>query len=165
MHRIAFATSLALASPFAVALDSACEPLVTSSEAKIAAPAWHATSRLDDFETEVIKAEGRFFMKNGATWMVSPVNMDDTERKTIESVKSGAVKVSECTDGGEEVIDGVKTRVLVYTVEVPGSGIPAASTRLNIGVSDGLPYRLSSAAGETRQQVSYRYSGVTAPIR
>lgn len=169
MQRTALATLIALAPPFAVALDPACAPLVASSEARIVASAWQATSRLDDFETEVIKTEEGFFMKNGDAWLASPVNVDDAERKTIESVKAGAVKVSGCSDGGEEVVDGVRTRVLIYTIEVPGSGIPPAVTRLNIGVSDGLPYQsstagqLSSTAGETRQKVTYRYTGVKAP--
>jgi len=155
---------MTLASAAAQALDPACGPLISSSEAKIAAPAWHVVSKLDDFEAEVIKVDGRFFMKNGGQWMVSPVNVDDVERKTVESVNAGQVLVTGCMDAGEETVEGVSTRALVYTVEVPGSGIPAAQTRLNVGVADGLPYRLSSAAGETRQQVIYRYTGVKAPL-
>jgi hypothetical protein len=155
---------VSLASASALALDPACTPIIASSEAKIAAPAWHATSQLDDFKAEVIKVGGNFFMKNDDQWMTSPVNMDDAERKTVESLKAGKILVTGCTDAGEETVEGMRTRALVYTVEVPGSGIPAAQTRLNVGIADGLPYRLSSAAGETRQQVTYRYTGVKAPL-
>jgi len=153
-----------LASSPTQALDPACGPLIASSEAKIGAPAWHAVSQLDDFETEIIKVNGRFYMKDGDQWTAAPVNMDDAERKTVEAVKAGEIRVTGCTDAGEESVEGIRTRALVYSVEVRGSGTPASQTRLNVGIADGLPYRLSSAAGETRQQVTYRYEGVKAPL-
>lgn len=162
-RNIPLAVTLLIA-PLANAIDPACTPLVTSSEAKLAAPAWHMVSRLDDFETEVVKAGGKFYMKTGGEWMVTPMNLDETERKTIDSLKSGQISITGCTDGGAEDIDGVKTRVLIYTVEVPGSGIPPAETRLNVGVGDNLPYRLSGSAGATNQHVTYTYRNVKAPL-
>ena len=147
-----------------LAFDETCMPLIRSSEAKIAAPAWHAVSRFDEFETEVIKANGKFYMKTAGTWMVSPMNLDDAERKTIETLRSGGIKVTGCTDAGEERVENVSTRALVYTIEIPGSGIPPARTRINVGTDDNLPYRLSSVAGETRQETTYRYTGVKAPL-
>lgn len=160
----ALSTLMLLNVPRANALEPACAPLVSSSEAKIAAPAWHMVSKLDDFETEIIKSGGKFYMKTAGEWVVAPMNLDDAERKTIDALKNGSIKVSGCTDGGVEVINGVQTRVLVYTVEVPGSGIPPAQTRLNVGVSDNLPYSLSGAAGTTSQHVTYRYGDIKPPL-
>ncbi len=164
MKRTVLTTLLTIASPLSLALDPACTILVELSEAKIAAPAWHAVSKLDDFETEFLKVDGKFFMKNAGEWMPAPFNMDETERKTIDSLRAGEIKVTGCTAAGEETVQGVRTRAFTYTVEVPGSGIPAVQTRINVGVDDGLPYRLSSAAGETKQHVTYRYSGVKTPL-
>lgn len=150
--------------PAALALDAACTPLIEASEAKVAKSAWHAISQIDDFKTEVIKADGRFFMFMNDQWIVAPMNMDEVERQTVASMQSGEIKVTGCQSAGIEMVDGIETRVLVYTVELPGSGIPAAQTRINLGVADKLPYKQGSAAGETRQSTTYRYTGVKPPI-
>lgn len=153
-----------LSTPIVLALDAACAPLIEASEAKVAQPAWHAVSQIDDFRSEVIKVDGKFFMFLNEAWVVAPINMDDLERETVVSMQSGKIKVTGCQPGETEMIDGVETRVLVYTVELPGSGIPAAQTRINLGVADKLPYKQGSAAGETRQSTTYRYTGVKPPM-
>ncbi len=164
IHCLSIATASMLCTPLSLALDAACSPLIEASEAKVAQPAWHAISQIDDFKTEVIKADGRFFMFMNDQWIVAPMDMDEVERQTIASMESGDIKVTGCQSAGLEMVDGVETRVLVYSVELPGSGIPAAQTRINLGVADKLPYRQGSSAGETRQSTSYRYTGVKPPI-
>ena len=154
-----------LAAQQAFAFDAACEALVQASEAKIAQPAWHAIARIDELQTEVIKADGKFFMNTSGEWITSPMNLDDMERETIASMRSGKIRVFDCRSGGNEIINGVDTRVLTYRVEIVDSGMPASDTRINIGTSDNLPYRLGSTAGETRQSTEYRYVDVHSPVK
>lgn len=164
IHYLSIVMASLLTVPAALALDAACTPLIEASEAKVAQPAWHAVSQIDDFRSEVIKADGKFFMFMNDEWIVAPMNMDEVERETVASMRSGKIKVTGCQPAGTETVDGVETRVLVYTVELPGSGIPAAQTRINIGAADKLPYKLGSAAGATRQSTTYRYNGVKPPM-
>lgn len=161
---LSISTVAMLSTPVTLALDAACAPLIEASEAKVAQPAWHAVSQIDDFRSEVIKADGKFFIFLNDAWIVAPMNMDDVERETVASIQSGKIKVTGCQFAGTELVDGVETKVLVYTVELPGSGIPAAQTSINLGVADKLPYKQGSAAGETRQSTTYRYTGVTSPL-
>ena len=164
IHCLSIATISMLATPAVLALDAACAPLIEASEAKVAQPAWHAVSRIDDFTSEVIKADGKFYMFLNDKWIVAPMNMDEVERETVASIRSGKIKVTGCQSAGAEMVDGIETSVLVYTVELPGSGIPAAQTRINLGVADKLPYKQGSAAGETKQSTTYRYTGVKPPL-
>ena len=161
---LSIASVSVLSTPVVLALDAACAPLIEASEAKVAQPAWHAVSQIDDFRSEVIKADGKFFMFLNDAWIVAPMNMDDLERETVASMQNGKIKVTGCQSAGTEMVDGVKTDVLVYTVELPGSGIPAAQTRINLGVADNLPYKLGSTAGATRQSTTFRYTGVKPPM-
>lgn len=164
IHSLSIATVTLLCTPVALALDAACSPLIETSEAKIAQPAWHAVTQIDDFKSEVIKAEGKFYIYLNDNWIVAPMDMDQVERETIASIRSGKIKVTGCQSAGTEMVDGIKTSVLVYTVELPGSGIPAAETRINLGVADKLPYKQGGVAGETKQFTTYRYTGVKPPI-
>lgn len=164
IHCLSIATLFVLPTPVVLALDAACSPLIEASEAKVAESAWHAVSQIDDFRSEVIKADGKFYMFLNDEWIVAPMNMDEVERETIASIQSGKIKVTGCQSAGTEMVDGIETNVLVYTVELPGSGIPAAQTRINLGVADKLPYKQGTAAGETRQSTTYRYTGVKPPI-
>ena len=72
-------------------------------------------------------------------------------------INSGQVKLSQCRDGGDSTIDGMATRMVHYTVTLPGA--PAASATLYVGKSDGLPYAQTTDTAKIR----YRYRGVTAP--
>ena len=164
IHCLSITTMTMLSTPVVLAMDAACSPLIEASEAKVAQSAWHAVSQIDDFRSEVIKAEGKFYMFLNDQWIVAPMNMDEVERETIASMQSGKIKVTGCQTAGTEIIDGVETSVLIYTVELPGSGIPAAQTRINLGVADKLPYKQGSAAGETKQSTTYRYIGVKPPM-
>jgi len=164
IHCLSITAIALLPAPVILAMDGACSPLIEASEAKIAQPAWHAISRIDDFKSEVIKAEGKFYMFLNDKWIVAPMDLDQVERETIASMQGDKIKVTGCQSAGTEVVDGIKTNVLVYTVELPGSGIPAAQTRINLGVADKLPYKQGSAAGETKQFTTYRYTGVKPPM-
>jgi hypothetical protein len=164
IYCLSITTMTLLSTPVVLALDAACSPLIEASEAKVAKPAWHAISQIDDFRSEVIKAEGKFYMFLNGEWIVAPMDMDEVERETIASMQSGKIKVTGCQSAGTEMVDGIETSVLVYTVELPGSGIPAAQTRINLGVADKLPYKQGSAAGETKQSTTYRYTGVKPPF-
>lgn len=164
IHCLSITTMTMMSTPVVLAMDAACAPLIEASEAKIAQPAWHAISQIDDFKSEVIKAEGKFYMFLNDKWIVAPMDMDQVERETIASMQSDKIKVTGCQSAGTEMVDGIATSVLVYTVELPGSGIPAAQTRINLGVADKLPYKQGSAAGETKQFTTYRYTGVKPPM-
>ncbi|WP_020396927.1 hypothetical protein [Thiolinea disciformis] len=143
----------------AFALDSACEPLLSSSAAKIAQPAWHAIHS----EGEAIRIADQSFMKMEGQWMKSPIDLNQVEQQVIDQVKSGAIKVTDCKEAGTETLDGKAMRIFTYTTEVLNSGIPAAKAKLYIGKEDGLPYLQTDVDDKEANQVTYRYTGVKAP--
>lgn len=157
---LTMAVFFTLASP-ALALDSACEPLIKASEAKISQPAWHSVIAADDVHLEAIKVDGQYFTLMEGTWQTSPMNLDEAERIAIAMMRDGGIKVTDCKDEGTEILDGMKMTVLSYYTEVPGSGMPGGVARLLIGQQDGLPYRATSEPDGTT--VTYRYQGVSAP--
>lgn len=143
----------------AFALDAACEPLLTSSEAKIAQPAWrsvHATG-------EAIKIGKQSFMKMAGKWVKSPIDLTEVERQVVESIKNGELKVTDCKEDGTETIDGKEMRVFLYTSEMTNSGIPAAKAKLYIGKDDGLPYLQTGVDDKDSTKVTYSYTDIKAP--
>lgn len=158
MKLFATITLLTLLSP-AFALDTACGPLVKSSEAKLAQPAWHAVVESAGLKLESIKIDGQFFMADEGKWTKAPMSLDAAEKIAIKQIQDGVIKVTDCQDAGTETVDGMEMTILSYTTEVPGSGFPAANTRLYIGKADGLPYQSSSED----TTATYRYTNVVAP--
>lgn len=143
----------------ALALDSACEPLIKSSEAKIAQPAWHSMHAAG----EAIKTADKSYMKMDGKWIESPIDLDAVERQVIESVKTGELKVSDCKEEDSTMLDGKEMRVFIYTAAIPNSGLPAATTKLYIGKEDGLPYLQTGLSAEETNKVTYSYQDITAP--
>lgn len=146
----------------ALALDAACEPLIKSSEAKIAQPAWHSIIASDGKKIEAIKVDGQFFMLTDGKWRKFPMDLDKAEKIAIAQMQSGGIIVSDCKDEGTEIVDGTEMNVLSYTSAIPGSGFPATSARVFIGKDDGLPYKVIDTEKD-KTPVIYRYEGVVAP--
>lgn len=142
--------------------DSACEPLIQASEAKIAQTAWHSSSETEGLKMEAIKIDKQFFMQMNGKWQKSPMDLDKAEKVAIEQMRSDKIKVTDCKTETGETVDGKAMSVITYTTEVPNSGIPAATTTLYIGKEDHLPYKLvDKDKGNTL--ITYRYKDVVAP--
>ena len=141
-------------------VDPACAPILKSSLARAAAPAWEAVTVVSpgNFKMEAIQIGGQSYMRmNGERWKKSTVNMAKAEQEVVAQINSGQIKLSKCRDGGNSTIDGIPTRIINYTVEMAGA--PAAASTLHIGKADGLPYAQSGEKVKTH----IRYRGVTAP--
>ncbi|EIJ35522.1 hypothetical protein [Thiothrix nivea] len=162
MKRILTTAALLALLPPAFALDAACDPLVKSSEAKIAQPAWHVVVEGGGTKLESIKVDDQFFMSQGDKWMKSPMNLDEAEKIAIKQMQDGGIKITNCKDEGTETVDGVEMNILSYTTEIPGSGFPAVTAKLYIGKDDGLPYK-SVAEDEDKTTTVTRYQDVVAP--
>lgn len=143
-------------------LDPACMPIINASEARAASPAWESVSVINmpkEFKMEAMKVGGQHYtrMTGAKSWTKAAVDLSNAERKMIADIKSGKVKVSQCKAEPSETVDGVAMQVVSYTIEMTGA--PAASAKLYIGKSDGLPYAQTGAKVKTR----FRYTGITAP--
>jgi hypothetical protein len=142
------------------AVDPACNSVITSSLAHAAAPAWESVTVITkgNFKMESIRVGGQAYMRiDGKGWKKSPVNFAEAEKKVVDQIINGTIKLSNCKDGGDASIEGVPTRNIHYTVEMPGA--PATSSSLYVGKSDGLPY----AQMNDQMKSHFRYRGVTAP--
>jgi len=151
---------LSLASAAMAGVDPACAPIIKSSLARAAAPAWETVTVVSpgDFKMEAIQFGGQSYMRmNGKGWKKAPVNMAKAEQEVVAQINSGQIKLSKCKDGGDSTIDGIPTRMINYTVEMAGA--PAAAATLHVGKADGLPYAQTGDKVKTH----FRYRGVTAP--
>ncbi len=141
-------------------VDPACAPVIKSSLARAAAPAWETVTVVSpgDFKMEAIQFGGQSYMRmNGKGWKKAPMDLAKGEQQIVAQINSGQIKLSKCKDGGDSSIDGIPTRIINYTLEMPGA--PAAAASLHIGKADGLPY---AQTGE-KVKTHIRYRGVTAP--
>lgn len=159
MKRILVTTVLCTLMHPVFALDAACEPIIKSSEAKIAQPAWHSVTGMGELKLEAIKVDGESFIQVEGEWKKSPMSLDDAEEAAIAEMQEGKIKVTDCKEEDSEMLDEMEVTVLSYTSEVPASGLPAANVKLYIGKDDGLPYKFSSG----NATATYRYKDVTAP--
>lgn len=159
MKRILTTAALLMPLSSVFALDAACEPIIESSEAKIAQPAWHSVSAGEGLTLEAMKVDGKFFMKTDDKWRKFPVNLDEAEKTAITQMREGAINITNCKDEGSETLEGMEMTVIQYTAEVLKSGIPAADAKLYLGKEDGLPYKV--VGNDTT--VTYRYKDVVAP--
>ena len=141
-------------------VDPACAPVIKSSLARAAAPAWETVTVVSpgNFKMEAIQFGGQSFMRmNGERWKKAPMDLAKGEQQVVAQINSGQIKLSKCKDGGDSTIDGIPTRIIHYTVEMAGA--PAAASTLHIGKADGLPYAQTGDKVKTH----IRYRGVTAP--
>jgi hypothetical protein len=144
--------------PAAQAQDAACMPVLKATEALLAQSAWHSVSQLDaETKVEAMKVGGKFYSNINNAWMAMPMDLDAVSRKTVEQMRSGAIKLSNCKAAGDDTVDGVAVSKLEYHVEMQGA--PAADAVLYVGKSDNLPYRQTGS----EVTVTYKYKGVTAP--
>lgn len=142
-------------------LDSACLPIINSSEARAAKPTWESVTVVspNDFKMEAMKIGGQHYtrMTGSKNWSKAAMDLSEVERNMIAEIKSGKVKITNCKAEASETVDGIAMQVVSYTVEMAGA--PAASAKLYIGKSDGLPYAQTGANVKTH----FRYTGITAP--
>ena len=146
-------------SSISFALDPACEEVLKPSEARTNAPAWQSTTELRPGLTlEAMKVNGTFYKKmTGGTWNVSPVSIDQMDKQFATDARSGKLKMSDCKNAGSETFDGVDSNVITYQIEIGTA--PAASGKLLIGKSNGLPIMQLTGASK----VIYQYKNVPAP--
>jgi hypothetical protein len=142
-------------------LDSACMPVINSSEARAAQATWESVTVVspNDFKMEAMKVGGQHYtrMTGSKNWKKAAMDLSEPERKVVAEIKSGKIKISKCKAEASETVDGVAMQVVSYTIEM--AGVPAASAKLYIGKSDGLPYAQTGKDVKTR----FRYTGITAP--
>ena len=115
-------------------VDPACAPVIKSSLARAAAPAWEAVTVVSpgNFKMEAIQFGGQSYMRmNGERWKKAPMDLAKGEQQVVAQINSGQIKLSKCKDGGD----------------------------LHIGKADGLPYAQTGDKVKTH----IRYRGVTAP--
>lgn len=143
-----------------LAFDSACQPLVTASEAKIAQTAWHASHS----GGEAMRIADKSYMKMDGQWMESPLDLNEVERQVVSSMLNDELKVTDCKEAESETIDGKAMRVFIYTTELPASGLPAATAKLYIGKEDGLPYLQTDLDAKESSTVTYHYENLKAPL-
>lgn len=142
----------------AFALDAACLPMLSASEARIKQSAWHGITVVNgNFRMETIKVGGGFFRQIGGSWSRSPVNFDEAERAMIAQMRSDEIKLSQCSSGGGDSVDGVPVYLFKSRIEMKGA--PAEDSTLFIGKADGLPYRQVSKS----VNVVYKYKDVVPP--
>ncbi len=142
----------------AFSLDAACAPMLATGEAKIKQAAWHSVMLSGkDFRMENMKVGGGFFRQMNGVWSKSPVNLDEAEKAMLAQVKSGEVKITQCSRGPVETIDGVAVYPFKSTVEMKGA--PAQVSTLYIGKADSLPYKQVGATFT----VTYKYKNISAP--
>jgi hypothetical protein len=142
------------------AFDSACQPLVTASEAKIAQAAWHASHP----GGEAMRIADKSYMKMDGQWMESPLDLNEVERRVVSSMLNDELKVTDCKEAEGETVNDKAMRVFIYTTELPASGLPAATAKLYIGKEDGLPYLQTDLDAKESSTVTYYYENLKAPL-
>ncbi len=156
-----FLLSIGISNVAVAGIDAACMPIINSSEARAAKAMWESVTVVspNDFKMEAMKVGGQHYtrMTGSKNWKKAAVDLSEAERKVVADVKSGKIKISKCKTEASETVDGVAMQVVSYTIEMAGA--PAASAKLYIGKSDGLPYAQTGNSVKTR----FRYTGITAP--
>lgn len=137
------ALALGLMGP-ARALDMACVKAISAANLKmIDAPAFRSTKKFGNTSLDLIKAEGRLFMRMGAeAW--APASM--TLKELRDAVQQAEALVQSCERGGSDTVDGVPTQVYRFTVKDPTLPNTTVRAQVWIGARDGLPYREESPA-------------------
>lgn len=161
MKRLLLAAVCLTTLPPTFALDSACDPLVKASEAKLAQESWHSITETKDVTVQAIKLKGEYFMEVDGKWQKAPMDMDQAERAAVELIKSDTLKITACKEEGSETIDGVEMKIFSYTSEMLGSGIPKTTSKLYIGKDDGLPYK--TLLDEEGGMNTIKYKDISAP--
>jgi hypothetical protein len=140
LKKTALIVASLLTPSLAIALDASCAPMVSASEARISQPAWHSIAVMNgNFRMELIKASGAYFQQVGGAWSKSEIDLDAAEKDMIARLRSGEVKISQCSSGTTEVLDGVEVYSFKSRIEMQGA--PAQESTLYIGKADGLPYK------------------------
>lgn len=148
---------LLFASGAAQAAPAACEPYLAAAEKTGQQTSRHTITESDDgTRLEAIRAGGKTYMNTGERWQEMKVDLGAAENKMIAQIRSGAFSIKDCRKLGDETVDGIKTSVYAYTLDVPG--LPSGSAKVYIG-KDGLVHAQSTEGTRVR----YFYANVAAP--
>lgn len=159
MSRVAFFSLLAwvMAAPSAQALDSACLAYVDAADKSAHQGARHSVIEMGgDERMEAIVVDDVLYSKINGKWMKVRSGFWAMERELVADMRNGKIKLTQCRSLGSEVVDGVATSMIGYTISMPGAD--PTTSQVYVG-KDGLIYALASAEVKVR----YRYQGVRAP--
>lgn len=139
-----FTTALAagvLTSTPGLALDAACQRISEATMKRFDAPAYHSRHKLPAGTSEMIKSGGQFYLRHpGGQWRKAPPMMDLAFLKKM--AKETDAYVLSCEREKRDSVAGVATDVYRFTVKDPtGTSKEPLTSRVWIGVADGLPYR------------------------
>ena len=151
-------TLVGAVSPTHAATPPGCAAIVQASVKRLAAPMFHIQHQTDVGALEMLKTGGTLYLREpGKPWRKAPATTEATMRKGAEA--TGAMLQS-CTREKTETLNGIATEVWRFTTPDFENPAKPATSRVWIGVGDGLPYR-EEAEGLKGTTV---YSGVKAPI-
>ena len=147
----------ALALPPAQALDPTCLIFVDAADKSAHQAARQSVMETDgDTRMEAIVVDDVLYSKINGKWMKVRSGFWALERGLVADMRNGTIQLTQCRSTGREVVDGIETTVIEYTMTAPGAD--PVSSRVYVG-KDGLIYAQSS----TDFKVRYRYQGVHAP--
>jgi hypothetical protein len=155
------ALTAALAAPLpALALDAACQRVADASIKRFDAPAYHSRQKLETGTNEMIKIDGNFYMRHPKmAWRKAPPMINVAFLK--KTAKETEALLIACEREKRDSVAGVAADIYRFTVKDPtGTAKEPLTSRVWIGVDDGLPYREvgSGFDGTTT------YVGVKAPL-
>jgi hypothetical protein len=139
----------------AFAVDSACLPYIEALEKMHAQPNRAQSVSSDGNTLEFIMIGNDYYAKI-KQWQRMPVKFRDMEKKIALDMRSGDIKLSQCSPLKASSFEGKSYRALTLTVEL-APGVKDQQTNY-IG-SDGLLYAMVSEGTVTR----IRYTDVVAP--
>lgn len=141
----------------AYALDSACEQFLAAAEKTVQQPARQSVMDLGGGQRmEAIVDDDVLYAKIEGKWRKIKSGFWADERALLADMRKGTIKLEQCKQLGSEIVDGIATTIVGYTMTMPGTD--AVSNKVYIG-KDGLLYAQSGP----NTKVRYRYQGVTAP--
>ncbi len=132
-----------------------CERVARASIATLAAPRYHQRVSGVGEPMELLRVDERVWQKTGGGgWKLFQPGPAVFER----GARTAVALLARCERAGSDRLDGVATELWRVTTRGEGGAAPSVS-QMWIGADDGLIYRNSGAAVETR----IRYQGVTPP--
>jgi hypothetical protein len=147
--------ALAMAAP-AAALEPTCETYLAAVEKSARQPARQSVTEADGTRMQAVIVDGVLYSEIGGKWRKLNSEFSKAEKALTADIRSGRIKLDQCSRLGDETIDGAAMTVIEYSLTMPGA--EAARSKAYIG-SDGLLY--AQTADDAR--VRFRYRDVVAP--
>jgi hypothetical protein len=130
-----------LGSTPSLALDTTCQRLSDATMKRFDAPAYHSRQQMPAGTNEIIKAGGQFYLRHpGGEWRKAPPMMNLASLKKM--ARAADAYFLSCEHEKRDSVGGVATDVYRFTARDPtGISKEPLTSRVWIGVADGLPYR------------------------